>query len=116
MLHVNKNADKFSLWGFIPCKRYLQFCILISERYDPAPIEVSSKSQLLKCKQDLMPTAQNMEGENLFQVGVQVVTHFLHQATVHHSTRDDTLTFCYLQISIEHNIQLPLLHVCISSS
>lgn len=63
-----------------------------------------------------MPTVQNTEGENLFQVGVQVVTHFSHQATVHHNTIDDTLTFYYLKISTEHNIQLPLLHVCISSS
>lgn len=85
MLHVNKNADRF-----IPCRRYLQLCILISEWSDPAPIEVSGKTQLLKWKQVVLVTVQNMKGENLFQVGVQVMTHFLHQATVHHSTRDDT--------------------------
>jgi len=90
MLHMNKNVDKFSLWGFIPCRRYLQLCILISVWSDPAPIEVSGKTQLLKRKQDLILRAQNMKGEYLLQVGVQMMTRFLHQATVHRSTRDDT--------------------------
>lgn len=89
MLHMNKNADKFSLWGFIPCRRYLQLCILISERSDPAPVEVGGKTQLLRWKQDLIRTGQNMKGENSFQVVVQMMTHFLHQAAVRPSTRDD---------------------------
>lgn len=37
-----------------------------------------------------MLTAQNMKGENSFQVGVQIMTYFLHQAAVHRTTRDDT--------------------------
>lgn len=52
ILCMNKNADDFSLWGFIPCRRYLQLCILISECSCPAHIEVSGKTQLLKWKQD----------------------------------------------------------------
>lgn len=63
MLHMNKNADKFSLWGFMPCRRYLQLCISISERSDPAAVEVRGKTYLLQWKQDLILTARNMKGE-----------------------------------------------------
>lgn len=90
MLHMNKNADKVSLWGFIPCRRYLQLCILISERSDPAAIEVRDRTELLQWNQDLILTAHNVEEENFFQVDVQMMTHFLHQAIVHQSTRDGT--------------------------
>lgn len=76
MNKMNKNADKFSLWGFLPCRRYLQLCILISEWPDPAPTGVTGKTHLIKRKRDLLLTDQNMKGESLFQVGAQMKTHF----------------------------------------
>lgn len=121
MLHVNKNADRFSLWGFFPWRRYLQLCILISKWSNPAPTAVSGKTHLIKWKQDPMLTVK-YEREKFIPSqcwdedpfpkksfsSMRVLVTGVPEKVL-------PLTFCYTQTITKHNICLRRLPICISS-